>query len=106
MATSPSDQKVMSVLSYLGILWLVPFLTEHKNDPLVKFHINQGVILTICWAGVWVISYILGFIPILGGIVSFLANIALIVLAIIGIVNAVNLREAELPVIGKYRIIK
>ena len=38
---------LMAVLAYLGILILVPFLTDAKKDPFVKFHLKQGVALII-----------------------------------------------------------
>ncbi|MBN2558249.1 MAG: hypothetical protein JXB33_05805 [Clostridia bacterium] len=91
-----SNNKVMAVLCYLWILWIVPLLTEHKNDPFVKFHINQGIILTIFS----VIVGIIGYIPVIGGVVSWVGGIALFVLAIIGIINAVNMQQKPLPVIG------
>jgi len=91
-----NNNKVMAVLCYIWILWLVPLLTDAKNDPFVKFHINQGIILTIGSAIIW----ILGYIPIIGGIISWAGGIALLVLAIIGIINAVNMEEKPLPVIG------
>ena len=32
---------LFSILSYIGILWLIPLLVE-KNDKVVRFHVNQG----------------------------------------------------------------
>ncbi|MFO7611222.1 MAG: hypothetical protein R6W99_01875 [Clostridia bacterium] len=91
-----SNNKVMAVLCYLWILWIVPLLTEHKNDPFVKFHINQGIILTIFS----VIIGLIGYIPVIGGVISWIGGIALLILAIMGIINAVNMQEKPLPVIG------
>lgn len=95
-----NNNKVMAVLCYLGILWIIPLLTEHKNDPFVKFHINQGIILSIFWVVVRVASWILSFIPVLGPIVSWAAWIAIVVLMVLGIMNAVNMEEKPLPIIG------
>lgn len=91
-----NNNKVMAVLCYLWILWLVPLLTDAKNDPFVKFHINQGIILTIFSVAVWVLSWI----PVLGGIISWIGGVALLVLSIIGIINAINMEEKPVPVIG------
>ena len=95
-----NNNKVMAVLCYLGILWIIPLLTEHKNDPFLRFHINQGIILSIFWVVVRVASWILSFIPILGPIVSLVAWVAIVVLMILGIMNAVNMDEKPLPIIG------
>ncbi|MBN2852898.1 MAG: hypothetical protein JXQ23_09220 [Clostridia bacterium] len=98
MATSESDQKLMGVLCYLWILWLIPLLTEHKNDPYIKFHINQGIVLSI----VSVIVGILSWIPVIG----WLLGIGVFVLTVLGIINAVQLQEKPLPLIGGIQIYK
>lgn len=95
-----SNNKVMAILCYLGILWVVPLLTDHKNDPFVKFHINQGIILTIAWAAAFIVGLVIGLIPFIGPLVNWLVNIALFILMILGIMNAVNMEEKPLPVIG------
>lgn len=95
-----NNNKVMAILCYLGILWVVPLLTDHKNDPFVKFHINQGIILTIAWAALFIVGLLIGLIPVLGPLVNWVARLALFVLSILGIMNAVNMEEKPLPVIG------
>lgn len=95
-----NNNKVMAILCYIGILWLVPLFTEHKNDPFVKFHINQGIILTIFAIVAEILAWIIGFIPVLGGLFSWAVWIAIVVLFVIGIINAVNMEEKPLPVIG------
>ncbi len=100
--------KGMGVLAYLSILVLIPLFAA-KDSKFARFHTNQGLVLFICEVAVWIITAILGGIPILGVIISivgWLLNIAFLVLAIIGIVNVVNGKAKELPVIGKYTIIK
>ena len=99
-----NNNKIMAVLCYLWILWIIPLLTGAKDDSFVKFHINQGIILTICSAVVWVI----GFIPAIGGVISWIGGIAILViggiailvLSVIGIINAVNMEEKPVPVVG------
>ncbi len=93
---------VMALLCYLGILIIVPLVTEAKKEAYVKFHIKQGIILLIGWVVMWPVSIILGFIPILGWVLIFLLWIFLIVLNIIGIVNSLTKKESELPIVGKY----
>ncbi len=41
-----SNTILFSILSYIGILWLIPLLVE-KNDKVVRFHVNQGIVLFI-----------------------------------------------------------
>ena len=60
--TSPSsDRTLMVVLSYLGLLALIPYLTK-KEDPEIHWHAKNGVGLLILDVGVWVLIFILGII--------------------------------------------
>ena len=92
----------MGVLCYLGPLVLVPYLTEREN-PFIKFHIKQGLVLL----GFGIVSLILAaifpfllFINLLLWPLLFLFNLCILILAIIGIVNAVKGEQKALPVIG------
>jgi uncharacterized membrane protein len=93
---------VMALLCYLGLLIIIPLVTEAKKDPYVKFHIKQGIILLITSVVLWIASIILAFIPVLGWIIILLAWIGMFVLIIMGIVNSLTGKEDELPVVGKY----
>jgi len=107
------DNKVMAILSYIGILFLIPLLAA-KDSKFARYHTNQGLVLFIAdlivGAAVSVVGTILAFIPILGWIVvalvSLAAGIAILALMIVGIINAANGKAKELPVIGKFRILK
>jgi len=88
----------MAILCYLGILVLIPLLTEAKNDPFVKFHIKQGLVLLIFDV---VMSVILA-IPVIGWVAGGIGWIFTLILFIMGIINAAGGQEKELPVIGKY----
>ena len=91
-AADINDNKVMAILCYLGWLILIPLIASKSR--FVKFHANQGLILFI--AG------FLSLIPLLGWVISIIAFI----LAILGIVNAINGRAKQLPIIGKFSLIK
>lgn len=95
------DKKVnveMAVVAY--IIFLIPLLTESKNDPFVKFHLKQAILLVIVAVGGSVISSV---IPLLGWfILGPIVTIFCLVLWIMGIINALNKKMKELPLIGKY----
>jgi len=104
----PADieaNKVLSLLSYLGILWLIPLLAA-PNSRFARFHTNQGLILWIANLIVGVAGGLLAIIPILGWLVALALSIIMLVLMIIGIVNAVQGRAKQLPIIGKYTLLK
>jgi uncharacterized membrane protein len=106
------QNKVMAVLAYIGPLVLVPILAA-KDSKFAKFHANQGLTLFICsfvyCIAVFIISFILYSISDwLGFFVHILRllNLAFLVLAVLGIINAVNGQAKELPVIGKFQLLK
>lgn len=88
------NRTLMAILSYVGILVLIPLLTDAKSDSFVKFHIKQGLVLLITSVLVSVISWI----PVIG----WAAGMAVFVLFIIGIVNAAGGKEQALPIIGQF----
>ena len=107
-----SDNKGLSVLAYIGILVLIPIFAA-KNSKFARFHSNQGLVLLIADVAVSIVSGILnaifGGIIVLGTIVSIvcsLAGLALLALAILGIVNAAQGKAKELPLIGSIKLLK
>ncbi len=86
----------MAVVAYL--LFFVPLLTDAKNDPFVKFHVKQAIILLIGW----LVSVIIGQVPVLGWAISFVMGVGILILLLMGIINALNGEEKPLPIIGQY----
>jgi uncharacterized membrane protein len=106
------DNKIMAILAYLGILVLVPILAA-KESPFARFHANQGLVLLITSIAysiaVWIITGVLAVISLrltLIGMLLSLVSFVFVVLMIIGIINAVKGEAKELPIIGKYSILK
>ena len=87
----------MGVLAYLGILVVIPFLLS-KDDPFVKFHIKQGLVLVAIELAVWLVGMAMWQLWMILQIV----NLGTIVLAIVGIVNVVHHKEQELPLVGQF----
>lgn len=107
-----AQNKVMGILSYIGILFLVPLFAA-KNSSYSRFHANQGCVLCICEVAYGIVfailSVFLAFIPIIGWLaimVLGLVNIVFFVFAILGIINACNGEAKKLPLIGNITIIK
>ena len=91
------NEKLCSILSYVlvGIIW---FFVDDKirKSEKVKFHVKQGMVLLIADLIAMVIS---GIFPI-GFIGSQILYIFILILAIIGIINAANDSQKVLPLIG------
>lgn len=103
--TDIENNKVFAILSYIGFLFLVPLLAA-KDSAFAKFHCNQGFVLFIAEV-IWnIISSILrAILPVLG-IVCYVINLVFLAVLVLGIVNAATGKAKELPIIGKYRILK
>jgi len=99
------SNKVISLFSYLGILFLIPLLAA-KDSKYARFHANQGLVLFLAEIVVNIVGIILAFIPIIGAILLFVLEIIVLVLVIMGIVNSITGKAKELPIIGKIKIIK
>lgn len=85
----------MAVVAY--ILFFIPLLTDAKNDPFVKYHVKQGLVLFITWFIVAAISWL----PMVY-LFSWVLHVGLFVLFVIGVMNAVQGKEAPLPLIGQF----
>lgn len=93
-----AKNKTMAIIAY--ILFFVPLLTESKDSPFAKFHVKQAIMLWIAGLAISMASML---IPIIGWfIIGPFGTIAVVVLAIMGLINATNGKATELPIIGKY----
>ena len=97
--------KTLGILSYLGILVLIPYLSEKKNKYVI-FHAKQGISLLIAEIIVGGILWFLGLI--LSWRVSWLVSICQtaffflsLVLSFMGIKNVCDGKAKELQLINK-----
>lgn len=111
-AADAQNNKAMGVLSYIGILFLIPLFAA-KQSKFAQFHARQGLTLVVFDVAYIIVTSIiktilfnvlpwtmLGVYTAISSIFS-LASIFFFVLMIIGIVNACKGECKELPLIGK-----
>lgn len=107
----PADiqqNKAMGILAYISWLVLIPLFAA-KGSKFARFHANQGLVLAIAEIICWVVLGILGSIPYIGWIFSIadgLFSAVCVVFAVLGIVNAAKGKAKELPIVGKFKILK
>ena len=104
-SSSNSNEIWMGILSYLGILALIPYFVKDQT-PFVRAHAVRGINLLLLEVIVWVAVGVFSFIPVLNDILSTLAGLASFVLSLIGIINVANKEDKDLPFIGTIRMIK
>jgi len=85
----------MAIIAY--IIFFVPLLTDVKNDPFVRYHVRQGLILFIFWI---IVSFVQWIPPLY--MITWILHLGLLVLLIIGIIHAANGEKKPLPIIGKF----
>ena len=88
---------LMGVLAYLGPLVIVSYAMA-KDDPFVKFHIKQGLVLLV----IEIIAGLLASVMWQFFFILQLINLGTLILAIIGILNVTQGTEKELPVVGQF----
>ncbi|MBQ8576760.1 MAG: zinc-ribbon domain-containing protein [Clostridia bacterium] len=106
------QNRVVSVLSYLHILVVVP-LIGMKESPFTQYHAKVGLNMLlwhlIAEFGGEILTGVLGWIPVIGWLVSLavtLLNLALWAVNIFGIVSAAQGKARELEIMAPFKIIK
>lgn len=95
-----SQDTGMAILAYF--IFFLPLILAPKSS-FAKYHANQSLVLLIAWIAVMVFVAI---VPVIGWILSPLAGIFILVLWIMGIINAAQGAQKPLPLIGTITIIK
>ena len=104
-STSSSNETWMGILSYLGILALIPYLLKDQT-PFVRAHAVRGINLLLLEIIVLVATGVFSWVPVLNDILSTLAGLASFAFSLIGIINVANKEDKDLPLIGTIRMIK
>ncbi|HBD62835.1 MAG TPA: hypothetical protein DC038_00205 [Clostridiales bacterium] len=92
--------KTMAGLSY--IIFFLPLLAC-PDSKYGKFHANQALLLLIASV---IGNIVLGFIPVIGWMLLPIYAVAILIMGIMGLVNGFGGKVKQLPLIGKYTIIK
>lgn len=93
--------KVVAAIGYISILCFIPLLLE-RDSKYAQFHAKQGIVLLVVEVAIFLLSGVLAFIPVLGWLVLMILNISVVVLAIMGIIKALDGELWEMPVLGQY----
>ena len=89
-----------ALLSYVfGVVTGLVFFLVEKESQFVKFHAMQSICFSVA---IFVLSFVLMFIPVLGWVVLFALQVAVFVFWIICMVKAYQGQWYRLPVIGNF----
>lgn len=110
--------KNTAILCYIPFLFIIPMVrNNHKISKYMHYHINQGLNLTILalisylvpkmLASIFVVNNFVGtYTPGWVLLIKYICACILIVIAGIGLINTTNGKSKELPIIGRFRLIK
>ncbi len=97
--TVKEEGKVIAIISYITLIGLIIafFMNNGKKNEFANFHIGQSVRVVI----LGIVNSVLGLVlPASLSIITMIISLGTLVLIILGIVNAINLKNEPLPVIG------
>ena len=96
------NKKTTDIVSYITIIgWIVAYLIGAKEES--KFHLNQSLVLNIAQIIINILAR--AFSGLLGVIIT-LADIALFILWLIGLIAACKGEDKAVPVLGGIQILK
>ena len=92
------EGKEIAIIAYLTIIGLIIafVMNKDKHYDFASYHIKQVLGLAV----IGLIVFVIGQIPILGWIISILVFIPLLIIWIMGLMNAINGKKKPIPLIG------
>ena len=105
MSESVQDnEKTIGLVAYLTIIgWIIAYVMHNKNKTEYgAFHIRQMLGLVLLSLGVWILNMVIAFagIPFVGWL-TWLLNIGILVLWVMGFIGAVQGEKKLVPVLGQ-----
>ena len=89
------EGKVLAILSYLGILCLIPLLLK-KDNKFVLFHGKQGLVLFLGELAVTILSII----PLIGWPIGLIGVIVFGIVSLVGIVHVLMGNYWKMPIVA------
>ena len=97
------DGKAYAFLGvFLSIVGFIIVLLAKKENKYAMYYATQGLVLFIAYMIGWIVTAVIGWIPIIGWIVTAVIWIFLFIVWLIGWINALSGVKKPLPVIGKF----
>ena len=94
-----TNDKTMGIVAYLTIIGLIAAIVMNKDpkNQFTSYHIRQS--LGLCITGF--VLAVIGIIPFIGWLISIFGTLFIVILWILGLINALNGQEKPVPVLGK-----
>lgn len=92
------EGKNTAIIAYCTLIGLLVafIMNSSKKNPLASFHIKQSAGLALTGLTL----YLIGKVPYIGGVLNFLGLAILVIMWIMGLMNAINGVEKPVPILG------
>ena len=95
------DSKAQSILSYLGILWIIAYIFGNQRNRFGLYHLRQGFGLMLFFFPLFFLSWMMNTIFPEAGFYAIFVGLPYLLLSGFGIIHVINRVEKPLPIIGK-----
>lgn len=96
------DGKLFAFLGiFLTIVGFLIALITKKDNKYVMHYAKQGLVLFIAYIAVGIVIMIIGWVPIIGWLITGALWIFMLVLWIIGMIYSLSGEEKDIPIIGE-----
>lgn len=101
--TATTDDRTVAILSYITIIGFIVALIIHssKKTALGAYHLRQTLGLMLTSIALLFAGMVLAFVPYVGPLVSMALWLGLLVLWIVGLINAAKGEMKPMPVLGE-----
>lgn len=90
------------VTTFFSIFGFIIYLLAWKKDNYVKYYAKQSLVVFIFTVIASAVSTLVGWIPVIGWLISFGVNVLAILAWIYSWAYALSGKQKEVPVIGEY----
>ena len=99
------EDKTAAILAYITLIGYIVAIVMHGNNKtkIGSYHLKQATGLLLTGVALWFVIMIIAFLPFIGFTVLFLSPvlwILMLVLVILGVINAANGAMKPLPFVG------
>lgn len=99
--TNAKPDTAMCVLSYLGLLALIPFFVK-KDDAFIQWHAKQGLLILLVMIAINIaLGIVISIVPALS-LLSIVVFLSWLVLTIVCIMNALKGGAFKIPVLSGF----
>ena len=97
------EGKIFAFLGvFLSIIGFAIVLLAKKDNKYAMYYAKQGLVLFVAYVIVVIVSAVLRIIPLIENLIGNLLLIGIIILWLIGFINALSGKEKPIPIIGQY----